>query len=107
MTGRVAIFVDGENLSAIHARAIPSIGAAAGSPDVARVYMNAACNSEWHAAAGFRLIHAGIGKNAADLLLSIEAMELAMSQAFSSVVIASSTGISPIWRHGCAKGAFA
>ena len=69
MTGRVAIFVDGENLSAIHARAILSIGAAAGSPDVARVYMNAACNSEWHAAAGFRLIHAGIGKNAADLLL--------------------------------------
>ncbi|MCB2133328.1 MAG: NYN domain-containing protein, partial [Rhodobacteraceae bacterium] len=34
----------------------------------------------------------GIGKNAADLLLSIEAMELAMSQAFSSVVIASSDG---------------
>lgn len=92
MTGRVAIFVDGENLSAIHARAILSIGAAAGSPDVVRVYMNAACNSEWHAAAGFRLIHSGIGKNAADLLLSIEAMELAMSQAFSSVVIASSDG---------------
>ncbi|MCV2865605.1 NYN domain-containing protein [Albidovulum sediminicola] len=54
--------------------------------------MNAACNSDWHGAAGFRLIHAGTGKNAADLLLCIDAMELAMGQSFSDVVIASSDG---------------
>lgn len=90
--GRVAIFVDGENLSASCAEAILSIGAQVGVPDVVRVYMNAACNSDWHGAAGFRLIHAGTGKNAADLLLSIDAMELALTQAFSGVVIASSDG---------------
>lgn len=41
MTGRVAVFVDGENISADHADAIRRIAMQMGSPDILRVYGNA------------------------------------------------------------------
>ncbi|MEZ5723187.1 MAG: NYN domain-containing protein [Paracoccaceae bacterium] len=41
---------------------------------------------------GIRFVHAGTGKNAADLLLSIDAVELALREGYEMFVIASSDG---------------
>lgn len=90
MVGRVAVLVDGDNISAQHGGAILDIGRREGQVDVARVYGDASKAVGWHAAAGFRFVHSGTGKNATDLLLAVEAMELALCGGVSSFVIASS-----------------
>jgi hypothetical protein len=92
MTGRVAVFVDGENIHADHADAIRRIAMENGCPDVLRVYGNATLLPGWQLAWGFRLIHSGTGKNAADVLLAIDAVELVLQHTFSTVLIATSDG---------------
>lgn len=87
---RVAVFVDGDNLSHDHAAAIRAHAEAAGDPIIRRVYGNMAKLPGWDAAPGFRTCHAGTGKNAADLLLAIEATEVALEGKVERVVIASS-----------------
>jgi hypothetical protein len=90
MTGRVAVFVDGENISADHADTIRVRAERHGQVDVLRVYGNASLLVRWHDAQGYRLLHSGTGKNATDILLVVDAMELALSGGFSTFVIASS-----------------
>ncbi|MGI1662978.1 NYN domain-containing protein [Palleronia sp. KMU-117] len=90
MGGRVAVLVDGDNIGAQHSGTILGIGRRQGQVDVARVYGDASKAAGWHAAAGFRFVHAGTGKNATDMLLAIEAMELALGGGVSSFVVASS-----------------
>ncbi len=90
--GRVAVLVDGDNVSARYAEDILSMAAAAGRVDLARVYAAMNRPTDWVGRAGFRLMHAGAGKNAADLLLSIDAMELALVAGFDAFVIATSDG---------------
>jgi hypothetical protein len=63
-----------------------------GEVDLLRVYGDAGRLTGWEDTAGFRLIHSGTGKNAADLLLTVDAMERALSGACDAVVIASSDG---------------
>lgn len=92
MGDRVAVFVDGDNISATFAPQIREVAERSGAVDVMRVYTDASRNSDWHQTQGYRLIHAGTGKNAADLLLSIDAMEIALTQSFTTFVIASSDG---------------
>ncbi len=89
---RVAVLVDGQNIGAYFAQKIEEIGKQQGRIDVMRVYLDASVNSGWLDQAGYRVMHSGCGKNAADLLLSIDAMELALSQGFERFVIASSDG---------------
>jgi len=89
---RVAVFVDGDNISANHADEILSRASGLGRADAIRVYCNASQTSDWLVAASFRLIHAGAGKNGADLLLSIDAMELALLGGFDAFAVASSDG---------------
>lgn len=60
--------------------------------DIARVYGSASQASDWPLMPGFRFIHAGAGKNAADLLLCIDAMEMALSGGLESFVVATSDG---------------
>ena len=92
MTQPVAVLVDGDNLNAKHATAILSVAAKHGTPTVIRAYLDAQRNDAWHDAAGFRLIHAGTGKNAADILLALDAMELFLRGGINTFVIASSDG---------------
>ena len=92
MVQSVAVLVDGDNISSKHGAAILSIAATHGDPIVARVYLDAQRGSDWHSATGFRLIHAGTGKNAADLLMAIDAMDLCHAKAATRFVIASSDG---------------
>lgn len=92
MTGkRVALLVDGDNIGATHARRLLAEAGKLGRLDVARVF-GTATRLDWHAAPGFRMIHAGCGKNAADLLLCIDAMELALTHGHDTFVLASSDG---------------
>ncbi len=90
--GAVAVLIDGDNLSGKHAARIMQIAAALGRPTVLRAYVDAQRPSDWHAAHGFRLMHAGTGKNASDLLLALDAVELALRDDVDQFVIASSDG---------------
>jgi len=88
----IALLIDGDNLSAKHAAGVLRIAAALGRPRVLRVYVDAQRQSDWHGAQGFRLMHAGTGKNASDLLLALDAVELALRRDITHFVIASSDG---------------
>ncbi len=92
MGERVAVLVDGDNISAKFAPEISKIASSFGKTDTIRVYTDARRLTGWHEAHGFRVIHAGDGKNASDLLLAIDAMQLALSDDFSTFVVASSDG---------------
>lgn len=87
---RVAVFVDGENLSSAHAGKVAMLAATKGDVTLRRVYGNAAQLNGWQAAPGFRFIHAGIGKNATDLLLCIEVMHVALTRQADVIFIAAS-----------------
>lgn len=89
---RVALLVDGDNLSHSHAGALILKSAPHGALTIKRVYGNMAIHPGWEAAPGFRCIHSGTGKNASDLLLAIEATSLMLSQQADILVIASSDG---------------
>lgn len=92
MTRRIAVLVDGDNISPVHSPRIMAEAAKLGRVDLARVYGNASRPSDWLTTPGFRMIHAGCGKNAADVLLCIDAMELALTGDWAGFVIASSDG---------------
>ncbi|MEY8842999.1 NYN domain-containing protein [Cribrihabitans sp. XS_ASV171] len=92
MALRVAVLVDGDNLGAARGEEVLALAARQGAVDLARVYLDAQRGSGWHEQAGFRLQHAGTGKNASDLLMAIEAMELALREGFDCFVLATSDG---------------
>lgn len=92
MPQATAILVDGDNLGGRHAAAILAIGRTLGDHIFVRAYLDARKTSDWHAAVGYRLVHAGCGKNASDVLLAIEAMDLAHLQGIRRFVIATSDG---------------
>ena len=89
---RVSVFVDGENISASHAPGILAAARSLGTVDLVRVYGDAGLLKVWEDVPEFRLIHSGIGKNAADLLLTVDAMDRALSGECDAAVIASSDG---------------
>lgn len=87
---RVAILVDGDNISAPYAAEIWDIGARYGAVEVVRVYGNAICNFGWQDAIGYRMIHTIAGKNVSDMLLSFDAMDIATHGKTDVFIIASS-----------------
>lgn len=54
--------------------------------------MDARKVSEWHNALGYRVTHAGCGKNASDKLLAIDVLEMRMRNCVDTVIIVSSDG---------------
>lgn len=86
----LAVLVDGYNISADLAGRIIGHSAGFGALRVKRVYGNAAMLPKWDAAPGFRVIHAGAGKNATDLLLCVQAMALVQERVVDGLVIVSS-----------------
>jgi hypothetical protein len=84
---RVAVLVDGDNVPSRHAAAVMAEASRLGRADVRRVYGDAAKFGEWD---GFRVMHAGGAKNAADMFLVVDAMALALSEGVEAFVIASS-----------------
>lgn len=92
MAQPVAVLVDGDNICGRHAAQILTIAAQHGEAAVVRAYVDAQRPSDWHEAIGYRLVHAGKGKNASDLLLALDAMELALAKNLRRFVVASSDG---------------
>lgn len=92
MAQSVAVLVDGDNISGKYAKDILTAAGKHGEPSVVRVYRDAQSLSDWHNAYGYRMIHAGTGKNAADILLALDAMELLLVREMRCFVIASSDG---------------
>lgn len=90
-TGHIALLVDGENISATLAPTILKEAEKSGTPILRRVYGKVDHIAAWDTE-GFRLVPTRPGKNAADLLLSIEAMKLALRDGFETLVIATSDG---------------
>lgn len=89
---RVALLVDGENMSVALAGSVIMRSQKFGALTIRRVYGNAAKMPGWDAAPGFRLVHAGIGKNATDVLLAVEAMVIMLQGQADVLVIATSDG---------------
>jgi hypothetical protein len=87
---RVAVFVDGENLGSAQSEAITAIAARHGEVVLARVYGDVNRLNGWQEACRYKIVHAGKGKNATDLLLSPDAFELALEGRFDVCVVASS-----------------
>lgn len=85
-----ALLVDGDNLPATLAPVL--LRACGAAPAIRRVYGDLTTCKGWADLAGLRLMHAGTGKNAADLLLTIDAMDLALTGGISRFFIASSDG---------------
>lgn len=92
MSSQTAVFVDGENIGADHAQRIVAAAQKLGPVCLQRVYGNVALIPGWSDVPGFRLIHSNTGPNSADLLLSIDAIEIALTLAPAHFVIASSDG---------------
>lgn len=89
IAGKAALLVDGDNLSASHAARLLQLCQSIGEPTVRRVYGRAAQVADWENH-GFRIVAATGAKNSADLALSVDAMTLALREAFPTLVIASS-----------------
>ena len=89
---RVALLVDGDNLSSTHAETLLAKSAHYGALIFKRVYGNVTNLNGWCAAPGFKPVHSGTGKNATDLLMSIEAMSLMLQGQADTLIIASSDG---------------
>lgn len=92
MNQPVAVLVDGDNISGKNAAAILGIATEHGDPIVMRAYLDAQRGSDWHGAIGYRLVHAGSGKNASDILLAIDAMDLVHAKTAMRFIIATSDG---------------
>lgn len=86
---RVAVLVDGDNVSSRHHGAVMAEAARLGRVDVRRVYGDTGKFDPWE---GFRAVHAGGAKNAADMFLVVDAMALALSDGIGAFVIVSCDG---------------
>lgn len=91
-TARIAVLVDGDNISHSFAPMILAKASTLGRIDIARSYVNGSNPSDWLSKPGFEGRHAGAGKNSADILLCIEAMELALVHGIEIFLIATSDG---------------
>jgi hypothetical protein len=86
---RVALFVDGDNLSTSLSGVILASAGLLGSVDLRRVYCAEGGPKNWDAAPGFQVRRVPGAKNGADILLCIEAAEAACEGRFERFVIAS------------------
>lgn len=104
-TSGVALLIDGDNLSAARGGKLIMLARGYGPLVVKRVYGNVTKLGAWLDAPGFRLVHAGVRKNAADIVLSIDAIDLAHDGQIGTFVIASSDGdLAHIAHRLCEKG---
>lgn len=87
---RVALLVDGENLSVDHAGFLIRTSVEAGTLLVRRVFGAVTRIGGWTSAPGFRVVHVPPKKDAADLALSLDALELALTRQVDALVIATS-----------------
>jgi hypothetical protein len=86
---RVALFVDGDNLSPTLAAPLLAAAGRLGRVDLRRVYVADKGPSGWEDAAAYRVLRTAGAKNGTDLLLCIEAVEVACQGRYDRFAIAS------------------
>ena len=84
--------IDGENVSCEFADPLITAAKEYGELIIKRVYGNARLINGWSEAPGCRIVHSGSGKNSADILLAIEAVDLSHANRVDTFVLASSDG---------------
>lgn len=87
---RVALLVDGENLSSEHAGFLIVTAAKAGRLCVKRVYGAVTRLGDWPTDPGFRVVHVPPRKDGADIALSLDALELALTRQVDEIFLATS-----------------
>lgn len=87
---RIALLVDGENLSVEHAGFLIVTAAKAGRLCVKRVYGAVTRLGDWTTAPGFRVVHVASRKDGADIALSLDALELALTKQVDEIFLATS-----------------
>lgn len=85
-----ALLIDGENVSSAHAPAI--LAATTLQAAVRRVYGDVSRLNGWLEVADLRAVHAAPGRNAADILLAVEAMDLLHRRGLHEFTLATSDG---------------
>ena len=85
----VALLIDGQNLPATLAPSALTAARSLGPLAVRRVYGDARSLGAWHDVPGLRVQHAHAGKNVTDMLMTIEAMELAFDGQVDGFALAS------------------
>ena len=89
-TGRLAVFIDGDNVSHQQITNIEARAEMLGRAVVLRAYAGTAEQTKWFDVPGVEFICAGAGKNAADVLLALDALELALAGKFDTALLVSS-----------------
>jgi hypothetical protein len=84
------LLIDGENVAPGAAGQIILKASQHGELLIRRVYGNAATLGSWNSAPGIRPVHSGVGKNATDLLIAVEAMGFVLGGQADVLVLASS-----------------
>lgn len=84
--------IDGENVSVSYANEMLRKASCHGPLTIKRVFGNTGRINGWCEQPGFRIMHSGSGKNAADILLAIEAVDLAHSDLVDTFILVSSDG---------------
>jgi uncharacterized LabA/DUF88 family protein len=87
---RLSVFIDADNIPILRSAAVLALARRHGLPDMIRAYGNACTRAAWGDVPGVRLIHSGNGKNAADMLICLDAMERALSGQCDTVLLVSS-----------------
>lgn len=104
-TGKVALLIDGDNIPSDFAGQMLVRAARSGQVIVKRVYLDPHHLKNWEESAGFSLRVARSGRDAADLLLTIDAVDLAHRGDITAFVIASSDGgFAPLGRYLVERG---
>lgn len=89
MHARVALLIDGDNISANHARAILKTASRYGEITFSRCYVNGGKgNGDWVGKNVCEVLYTGQGSNASDFRLSFEAVELEAHGGYDVFVIA-------------------
>lgn len=88
----IALLIDADNISANHYGDILRRAEALGDVPIRRAYLDTQHLTGWVDMPGLRLMLTPTGKNSADLLLTVEAMELALHGKVERFVLASSDG---------------
>lgn len=87
---KVALLIDGDNVPPHFAGQILRKAEQLGPLKVRRIYGNVSRIPKWEQAPSYRVVHAGSAKNGADILLSMDAIELALGGNIDAFAIASS-----------------
>ena len=86
---RVAVFIDGDNVAPKYIASVRAQAELLGSFDVLRVYADVTHVPGWRDTPGVMLAPVASGKNASDIALCIDALELALNSDIGTFLIAS------------------